>query len=390
MPNFRYKHKRLFISLTLTSLALIFFPGACLNAATSQTHDRSVAIEIPDNPIIERAQRKLVASNLPNPRGMLMDNNTLLVALAGEGLGDDTGSGMLVRLSDTNSDNVLDERQILLDKQPSMNILHLVRRDEVFGLADIARGGGDTLISAAFFEGPSQIYRLQNNAISHWNSVEGNINALAYDEGGDRWFAVSSSSEQVLELFSDKPAQELLLIPDLPEGQDPVPGYVRYEPGTGKLLVSLFSGSPLGEENGDGTEIVPGAGGIIRVEPDDGSFEWVVSGLTAPTDIAIDDTGRIFVLEFSRSFLDPVSSRDEMWAEPSHGGFERFSGRLLRIDPRDDSVVVIAEDLDGPTNLHVSGDSLFVAQGMGTPGRLIPGPQGDIPLTGFIEELILE
>jgi hypothetical protein len=217
--------------------------------------------------------------------------------------------------------------------------------------------------------------------------VEGNINALTFDEKRGDWIAVSSSSEQVLRIYPDRPAEEILLIPDLPEGQDPVPGYVRYEPRTGKLLVSLFSGSPLGEEHGDGTEIVPGAGGIIRVDPEDGSFEWVVAGLTAPTDIALDDKGRIYVLEFCSDFLDPVATRAEMWAEPGHGGFKRFSGRLLRIDPIEGTVALLAADLDGPTNLHVSGNSLLVAQGMGTPGRIIPGPNGNVPLTGFIERL---
>ena len=37
----------------------------------------------------------------------------------------------------------------LLANQPSKNILELVRRDEVFGMADIATGQGTTLVSAA-------------------------------------------------------------------------------------------------------------------------------------------------------------------------------------------------------------------------------------------------
>jgi hypothetical protein len=370
--------------------ALVLAATACLDATAATEHDRSAAIPIPDNPAVESLRRERIATDLLNPRGMLLDGRTLMVAMAGRGLEEDSGTGSLVLLRDSDGDKSLDQRHALLSGQPSRNILHIVRRDEVFGMADIARGGGDTLVTAAFFGGPSQIYEVDGTNVSLWNTVEGNINAITFDEKRGDWVAVSSSSEQVLRIFPDRPAEEILLIPDLPEGQDPVPGYVRYEPSTGKLLVSLFSGSPLGEENGDGTEIVPGAGGIIRVDPDDGSFEWVVSGLTAPTDIALDDSGRIYVLEFCSDFLDPVNTRADMWQSPGHGGFKRFSGRLLRIDPVDRSVTLIADGLDGPTNLHVNSDSLLVAQGMGTPGRMIPGPDGDVPLTGFIEHLSLD
>ncbi len=363
--------------------------ATCLGAA-EKPHDRSAAIAIPDNPTPETMERERIADGLLNPRGMLLDRDTLMVAMAGRGLEKDQGTGSLVLLRDANGDRSLEQRQPLLSDLPSRNILHIVRRDEVFGMADIARGGGNTLVSAAFFGGPSQIYRVEDGEVSLWNTVEGNINALTFDEKRGDWIAVSSSSEQVLRIFPDRPAEEILLIPDLPEGQDPVPGYVRYEPRTGKLLVSLFSGSPLGEENGDGTEIVPGAGGIIRVDPEDGTFEWVVAGLTAPTDIALDEQGRIYVLEFCTDFLDPVATRAEMWARPGHGGFKRFSGRLLRIDPGERTVALLADDLDGPTNLHVSGNSLLVAQGMGTPGRMIPGPDGNVRLTGFIERLELK
>ena len=371
--------------LTGLLLALLACPGYGANV-----HDRSVAIAIPDNPARETLVRERIADNLLNPRGMLLDRDSLLVAMAGRGLEDDSGTGSLVLLRDGNGDRTLEQRLALLSDQPSRNILHIVRRDEVFGLADVAQGGGDTLVSAAFFGGPSQIYKVDGEQVSLWNTVEGNINAITFDEKRGDWIAVSSSSEQVLRIFPDRPAEEILLIPDLPEGQDPVPGYVRFEPHTGKLLVSLFSGSPLGEENGDGTEIVHGAGGIIRVDPEDGSFEWVVSGLTAPTDIALDDEGRIYVLEFCSDFLDPVRTRAEMWERTGHGGFKRFSGRLLRIDPARGSVALLADGLDGPTNLHVSGANLLVAQGMGTPGRMIPGPGGNVPLTGFIERLELK
>jgi hypothetical protein len=74
----------------------------------------------------------------------------------------------------------------------------------------------------------------------------------------------------------------------------------------------------------------------------------------------------------------------------THGGFKRFSGRLLRIERSRGTVQVIAEKLDAPTNMILSDGALYVAQGMGTPGRSIPGPDGQpVLLTGFIERIAL-
>jgi hypothetical protein len=43
-----------------------------------------------------------------------------------------------------------------------------------------------------------------------------------------------------------------------------------------------------------------------------------------------------------------------------------------------------------PTNLTQSDGALLVAEGMGTPGRLIPGAHGrPVALTGFIERIAL-
>ena len=41
--------------------------------------------------------------------------------------------------------------------------------------------------------------------------------------------------------------------PPLAHGQEAVTGYLRYDPLSGDFLVSLLSGSPLGETGGDGT-----------------------------------------------------------------------------------------------------------------------------------------
>ena len=109
-----------------------------------------------------------------------------------------------------------------------------------------------------------------------------------------------------------------------------------------------------------------------------------------PIDLEIAPDGSIYVLELCDAFLDPVERREGFHARPMHGGFRRFSGHLLHVDRLRRTVKVVAEGLDAPTNLARSADALWIAQGMGTPGRLIPGPDGQpVALTGFIERLPL-
>ncbi len=334
--------------------------------------------------------RTRVATDLQNPRGMLpRGESELLVAVAGTGNPSDPPSGALLLLADGDGDGTYDRRRVLLDGQVSRNIVDIVRRDEVFGMAGIAEGGGATLVSLAYFGGPSTIFRVEGDDVSEWSRVFGNINDMDYDPKRDHWFAVSSSSDEVVRLQPTRGSQRVLKVPPLPQGQDSVPGYLRHDPRSDDLLVTLFSGSTEGEEGGVGIELVLRSGGVVRVDPETGDLQWAITGLTAPTDLEIGPDGRLYVLEFCSEFADPVRERADMWKGPSHGGFRRFSGRLLAIDRDSGEVTVVAEGLDGPTNLALRGRDLYIAQGMGTPGRPIPGPDGSVPLTGFIEKIEL-
>jgi hypothetical protein len=334
--------------------------------------------------------RRRIASGLANPRGMLAQSNgSLLVNVAGTGEGN---TGALLLLQDRNGDGSFDdagERTALLSNRRSANAVDLVRRDEVFGMAGLARGAGTILASQAFFFGPSDIFRIDGRSVDEWGHVKANINALDYDPMRDAWFATSSSADEIVRLLPGRPAQRVVKLPKLEGGQDSVPGYLRHDPRSGKLLVSLFSGSTEGEAGGDGTELVLGSGLLIHVDPDNGQVTSVVTGLTAPTDVVIDTDGRIYVLEFCDRFLDPIDGPENLKRTPGHGGFRRFSGRLLRIDRKENEVTVLAESLDAPTNLALNGNTLLIAQGMGTPGRMIPGPSGTVPLEGYIEAIDL-
>ena len=373
-------------------------PAAAEPAASGPTAARvaaakEVEIAIPVAPALEPLPRVRVAVGLLNPRGMhRLENGDLLVSEAGTGRPADGGSGRLSRLHDANVDgDYLDagERAVLLADQPSRNILDVVRRDEVFGMAGIAEGGGVVLVSLAFFGGPSTVFQVAGEQVTRWGSTHGNLNDLAFDPAQGAWFGVASTTDEVIRLQPGEGATRVLKLPTMASGQDAVPGYLRHDPVTNQLVVSLFTGSPEGEEGGDGTELQPRAGALIAVDVPRRSFRYLVRGLSVPTDFEVAPDGSIYVLEFCARFLDPVRTLEELDHGPSHGGFERFSGRLLRVERPSGRVTVVAEQLDAPTNLTLAGDALYVAQGMGTPGRMIPGPNGPQPLEGFIERIAL-
>lgn len=350
-------------------------------------------LTIPETPGVELLPRARVAAGLLNPRGMhRLPSGDLLVAEAGTGRPADGASGRLSRLHDANHDgDYLDagERVVLLAEQPSRNILDVVRRDEVFGMAGIAEGGGVLLVSLAFFGGPSKLFAVAGDQVTPWGETHGNVNDLAFDPAQGAWFGVASTTDEVIKLQPGGGAARVLKLPPMPSGQDAVPGYLRHDPVSNQLVVSLFTGSPEGEEGGEGTELVPRAGALIAVDVPKRSFRFLVRGLSVPTDFEIAPDGSIYVLEFCDRFLDPIRTPAELDGGPSHGGFERFSGRLLRVERPSGRVTVVARQLDAPTNLTLAGGALYVSEGMGTPGRAIPGPNGPQPLEGFIERIEL-
>lgn len=381
---------RRFIAGTLLALLL-----GCVSAPSAREQDARGAaftrpIEVPLTPDVRLLPRVRVASGLRNPRGMhVLPDGSLLVSEAGTG---EPGTGRLLRLHDANGDGDFedaDEREVLLDAQPSKNIVDIVRRDEVFGMAGIAEGDGTVLVSLAFFGGPSTIWRVAGREVAAWASTHGNINDLAYDPGRRAWFGAASTSDEVVRLRERGGTERVAKIPPLAQGQDSVPGYLRHDPASGSLLVSLFSGSPQGEEGGEGIELVRRAGAVVRVDPDTHAIVPHIVGLTAPTDIEIGPDGALYVLELCDRFVDPVQHVADLADRPSHGGFARFSGRLLRIDRTRRVVEVVAEGLETPTNLASAGAALYVSEGMGTPGRLLPTATGSAPLDGFIERIRL-
>ena len=388
------------VSRSVWSLSWVL--AACAGSQPAADHPQATggpaAVSVPREIPVQELPRARVASGIANPRGLqMLPDGSLLVAAAGTGDPANPNTGELLHLVDANKDGDFDdegERKILLGQQPSKNILEIVRRDEVFGMAGMAEGAGSVMVALAFFGGPSTIMRVAEQGtpleVTKWSTTHANINDIAFDPGRKAWFGVASTTDEVVRLREGGGNDRVVKIPPLASGQDPVPGYLVHDPVTNDLLVSLFSGSPEGEEGGEGIELMPRSARIVRVKPETRAIEAVVTELTVPTDLEVTPDGLIYVLEFCDSFLDPVETRDAMAAKSSHGGFRRFSGRLLRIDRKRGDVTVLARGLDAPTNMVLAGNALYIAEGMGTPGRLIPGPDGQpVPLNGFIERIDL-
>jgi hypothetical protein len=352
---------------------------------------------VPAAPAVSLLPRERVADKLANPRGLFMRaDGTLLVSIAGTGDPANPMTGGIMRLHDNNADGDMDdegERSWLLDQQLSRNIFDLVRRDEVFGMAGMSQGGksgSDLLVSLAFFGGPSKIFRVEGDSVSPWGETHGNVNDLDYDPRRNAWVAVASTTDEMIELLPGGKSQRIAKFAPLKSGQDAVPSNLHFDAQSGDVLVTLFSGSPEGEEGGEGIELIPRAASIVSVHAETHEYKPVVTGLTVPTDLEIGPDGSIYVLEFCDAFLEPVSTREQMFGGTLHGGFKRFSGRLLRVNRATHEVSVVAQGLDAPTNLTLANGYLYVAEGMGTPGRSIPGPDGKaIELHGFVERIKL-
>jgi hypothetical protein len=366
---------------------------ACCLFATAVESETQGTVEIPSSIKEDLRPRRVIARHLDNPRGLhALPDGSLLVAEAGRGDADDPETSRLTLLTDVNRDGVYDtrgERRALLDKQRSINILEHVRRDEVFGMASIAAGGGRILATHAIFDGPSLLFEIVGDSVKRLGQAEGNLNSLSFDPRRGIWLAASSSRDQIVRVERDGTVTVIAKLANLTSGQQPVPAYVRFDERTGDTWVSLFSGSTEGETGGDGTEIQKRSAKVVRIDPDQGRLTDVITGLTVPTDFVLDEAGYVYVLEFCSDFLDPLQTRTRMWDRTSHGGFRRFSGRLLRVHRDRHEVTVLAKGLDAPTNVLKRGRTLLISEGMGTPGRRIPKDGGDVSLEGFISQVDL-
>ena len=335
-------------------------------------------------------EQKIVCDDLLNPRGLAFTGTgDLLLIEAGAGEVKPPYSGQLT-IRDRNSGR---NKQTLLCGYRALNMQQRMLRDEIMGLADLAPTQAEQtddsswMVSFTDYINGSKIIEVQGDKAVPVFETQGNINSLCYHPVRNAWYCIKPDTNEVVEFIRNQPERVVCKLPDLALAQEPVPVNIVCQASTGQLLVSLFSGELGRGDKFKGIDFVKEQGAIISVDPQSGEVTELVNGLTLPTGLCITDDDKLLVTELCDDFLQPLSP-EGISGEPLHGGFKRFSGRLLQIDLAMGRVEILATSLDTPSNLAVYQQSIYISEGMGLPGRPIPSINGEIqPLRGYIRQL---
>ena len=371
------------------TVAIVMAVFATLAACTT-----SRSSDPPDTVTVE-----VILTGLRNPRGVALDaEGGLLVAEAG--LGDDVAdvrerSGRLTRFIDRNGDgDFADPGEIEpwfehLASYNAMNV-YATGRDEVSGPSDVTvHGDGRVFLSVdGGFEEFSLWEISPSGSIGRNLSTRSNMTGLglAPDEGSI--FATESTLNQLIEVTLETgDRRDIVAFSTLGSGQQAVPAGLAIDPRNGDVLVALFSGVAQADD-GSFIPFVPGDAKVVRVDPLTGRVVDEIIGLTTAVDVTIDGLGNVFVVELAADhaelFADGADLADPD-AIPQHGGYLRFSGRVIMYPADGGPPRVLAEGLDAPTNITVGDDgALYVSTGQGTPGRPIPGPDGPTVIVGEV------
>lgn len=333
----------------------------------------------------ELYESNIIVKGLNNPRGInIYDDKTMLVIEAGSG-NTQQADGRLIKVD--LSEQYGQVIAVVLEHQASMNMLPEMRRDEIMGLSDVATGDGKLLVSLTDYINGSKIICISPSTVNTIVNTHGHINSIVFHPVRKTWFWVKPDSNTVIELLDDGTERIVVQLDKLPDNQDAVPVCIIYEDRTQSLLISLFSGEIGNDQSKLGVDFDSQAGQVIRVNPVTGNVTVVVRELTAPTGIAIADDNILYVLELCSDFLEPLVT-DNCIYDCLHGGFRRHSGRLLAIDLSSAQIVVVANELDTPSNIKIHNKAMYISEGMGMPGRLIPSSKGEqIHVSGFIRKV---
>ncbi len=352
---------------------------------------------------LARAQLELVrvATNLANPRGVvILSDYELFVVEAG--YGDITqASGRISHFIDLNKDGDFDdpnEIMPILKDVPSYNGLTMfgTGHDEVGGLSDLLLVDGKLIFSkdnprAAYLaDGTSNDIRIQEL------SFEGRLgktllqrdftlNSLTYDPKSKTFYVVESGNNALSRFKAGEPFDYLATFLPLASGQQAVPAAVTLEPTSGDLLVALFSGQVY---NGDAFDSYkPNEAKIVRVNPVTLEQSDELTGLSTVVDLTLSEEGFLFFLELSSG--EPLEKLDRDFdlydpnALPLAGGYPRKTGRLSMYDLKTRVTTVLLEGLDAPTNITYFEGSLYISTGQGTPKRRVSAPDGTVfPIVG--------
>ncbi len=345
-----------------------------------------------------------VATGLQNPRGVaVLPDGRLLVAEAGTGYSTEDPASYTGRLSifaDQNGDGDYDdpgEIMPVLDHLPSYNIMVQFNpgRDEVLGIGDVlALDDG-----RAFFTLDDHFAKLSivalDTALEPLGDLvarDSSLNAIAYDSSRDVIYVAESSFNDLAAVTLDGTVETVAQFGLLAHNQQAVPAGLAVDPNTGDVLVALFSGQ-LWDYYGAILSYMPGDAKIVRVNPDTGEIRDAITGLTTAIDVAVDEAGNIYTVEMTtRWATPPLTDAFDLYdpdAPPDAGGYPRFSGRVTEYPADGSAPLILADDLDTPTNLTYHAGALYVSTGEGTPGRPIWGRNGATRIVGELYKISL-
>src|SRR5690606_38527499 len=131
-------------------------------------------------------------------------------------------------------------------------------------------------------------------------------------------------------------------------------------------FVTLFSGQ-LWNYYGTILSYMPGDAKVVRVNPETGEIRDLITGLTTAIDIAVDEAGNVYVVEMTTRWATPtLTDAFDLYdpaAPPDAGGYPRFSGRVTAYLANGGAPVILADDLDAPTNITYHQGALYVSTG---------------------------
>ena len=368
------------------TVALLLCCGALAACTTPRSSDPPVTVTV-------------ILTGLQNPRGVALDaEGGLLVAEAGSG--DDAvdvreRSGRLTRFIDRNSDGDFKdpgETEPWFEHLASYNAMNVYAtgRDEVSGPSDVAvHNDGRVFLSVdGGFEEFSLWEISPSGSIGRNLSARSNMTGVGLAPNADTIFATESTLNQLIEVtLETADRRDIVEFSTLDSGQQAVPAGLAIDPRNGDVLVALFSGVAQADD-GSFIPFVPGDAKVVRVDPRSGRVVDEITGLTTAVDVAIDGLGNVFVVEMASDhaeLFDDGADLHDPDAVPRHGGYLRFSGRVIMYPADGGPPRVLAEGLDAPTNITVGDDdAVYVSTGQGTPGRPIPGPNGPTVIVGEV------
>jgi hypothetical protein len=327
-----------------------------------------------------------IATDLQNPRGLaVLSDDRLLLAEAGTGFdsGDSADyTGKLSILTDHNLDGDYDdegERDPVIEGLPGYNILYQFNpgRDEIVGIGDVlALPDG-----RSFYTLDDHFEKLSINELTPDFESAGyfylggsTLNSIAYDPDRQRIYVAESTSNALADITLSGESSLIVNFDLLDHQQQAVPAGLAVDPLTGDIVVALFSGQ-LWDYYGEILSFMPGDAKVVRVDPQTGTVRDAITNLTTAVDVAVDEAGNTYVVELTTEWSTPtVSYEFDLFSPdspPDAGGYARFSGRVSLYPANGDAPVILADDLDAPTNITYHNRALYVSVGQGTPGRSI-------------------